>query len=331
MSITRRYAQRAVFLGLGGALACLASISQASAQSAAKNACLYPFKVITPGVRACVSSASCDYGEQCVRGQCTPRPKGTSPFARSQPAPSSKDPGGMAPTLETSDEECSRDRRCRINRMRRQNTARRYVKQTQQEAQVMRAQKAYKDDIISDINRLVDPAIAEIVLNGDGTAAGLMAGYTFGATWRAEIGWLDVSDYAYSYDDTTGASLDGQVSLNAFFLNMTYLFRDSWWSPYASAGLHYNTGDYGSYFFDGFGESNSELEVTIHSLHASAGLDFQFGFGLRSRFGIVYRRPVYTRAASAPGTYDDFAKLGLESWYAESMSLVPEFSLGWAF
>lgn len=238
----------------------------------------------------------------------------------------------MAPIVETGDEACSRDRRCRINRMRRQNNVRRYVTQTEQEAVAMRAQRTYKDAIISDVNRLVDPFFADVLFNGAGTGVGLVGGYTVGATWRLELGWMNVSDYASYYDDTTGASLDGAIELNTFFLTMTYLFRESWWSPYVNAGLHYNTGSYGSYFFDGFGNGGGgDLDVTIHGLHASAGLDLQFGFGLRSRLGVVYRTSVYTRAATSPGTYDDFTKLGLEGWYSEDMSLIPEFSFGWAF
>lgn len=262
------------------------------------------------------------------------RPKTQTPVSRGEGkgAEASKDPGSMAPIAETSDEACSRDRRCRINRMRRQNNARRYVKQTDQEAYALRAQRSYQDKIISDVNRLVSPYSADLMFNGAGIGVGLLVGYMFNAAWRLELGWLSVSDYAYFFDSTTGASLDGQVDLNTFSLNMTYLFRESWWSPYAGAGLDYGTGGYGSGFFDGFGGGgSSDLSVTIHGLRASAGLDFQFGFGVRSRLGVVYRTSVYTRAATSPGVYDDFTKLGLEGWYSESMSLIPEYSIGWAF
>ena len=301
-----------------------------------RNICLFPVRLFTPSVTSCVFTTSCPYGYLCRGGMCIQQPQEISqrndqPNAKKEsfPDPDKSGQAITAPPKPTTNEECSRDRRCRINRLRRNNNARRYVDMTQQEAYVMQYQRRYKETVISDIYRLVDPITAEFILqmNNPALGAGLIAGYTFSGKFRLEVGWSYADDYVYLDNFEEDLFLDGNIDMSSFSLVGTYMFKTSWWSPYLSAGLIYATGEFGS--FDNF--SSSGLSVLFHALHAAAGVDFQSSFGLRGRLGLVYRYPVYVRAAFGPGQYDETTREGLRAWYSQDMSILPEFSFGWAF
>ncbi len=323
------------------ALALSAPAMQAQAQQRSttmQNTCWWPIRALSPGATACISAKGCAYGTYCFKGRCIPSPE----RAQSQ-ADAPVEEGGAGeheawspppfdPNAQfvTSDEACDVDRRCRINRLRRQNNARRYMTQTRGERAIERAQARAEVKRQEAIRRLIDPAILELtfspqVIDGEGRI-GLITGYTLlEGRLRPELRVGSLEDYADGFDERTGAYFSQHVSLWDVSLGVAYLFRQTWWSYYA--GAYINT-----LFGDSYGDfGGGELQINIHALSASLGLDLQLGFGLRARVGVVARYPLYVRAAYAPGVYDEAARSGLRAWFNGDQRFDMELGLGWAF
>lgn len=299
-----------------------------------RNGCLFPIRALTTNKRACVFDSGCSPDQRCRSGYCKLKPGvyreqvlGERP-AEEQPD-LSKFPELAAPATPVADEECQQDRRCRLNRLKRQNNARRYVATMDAEERAMQYQRTHQDRLYSDVYRRVSPINLELL--GSFLGTGLTGGYTINGWLRLEGGF----QYFYSYIDAEIPALNNAYfssDLDAFFYHMqgTYLFRESWWTPYVSAGFIYGSGDFGYNSFDGFG-GGSNLNLTMHALTASAGMDLQTSFGLRGRLGAVTRLPIYTRVASSPGVYDDLYKAGVEAYFRNEQLIGAEVSLGWAF
>lgn len=313
---------------------CIPSLGMAqSVGDSFRNVCLFPVRGFSASKDACVFDSGCSAEQRCRSGYCQLKPGVYreqvlgEKSAEEQPD-LTKFPELAAPATPVADEECQQDRRCRINRLRRQNNARRYVATVSAEERALQYQRKHQERLVSDIYRRVSPINVELF--GSFLGAGLTGGYTVNGWLRLEGGF----QYFYEYIDAEIPEFGGayfSTDLDAFFYHLqgTYLFRESWWSPYLSAGFIYGSGDFG-YGFDGFG-GGSSLNMTMHLLSASAGLDLQTSFGLRGRLGAVTRQPIYTRVATSPGVYDDLYKSGVEAYFKNEQRISFELSAGWAF
>ena len=309
--------------------------AQASAQELT-NLCYFPIRAVTPGVTSCVTSASCAIDHRCLSGYCQRIP-GTSDEERAEAAAeraaeregAAASQGLVAPPLPTGQAECDQDRRCRINRLRRQSNARRYVQLLQQEEVAMRYQRVHQDRLISDIPRRVSPIHTDLMASFLGY--GVSAGYTFAGRFRLALGFEYFDQYlSVTVEELGNAFFDADVEAAFVHLEGTYLLRESWWSPYVSAQLIYGQGSLDSFNEFGFG-GGAGRSLTMHVIKGVLGMDMQSSFGLRGRIGLVALLPIYTRVAFGPGSYDDFAKSGIEAYFASEIRFGPEVSLGWSF
>lgn len=331
---------RRALCALTASLLCtLGAVSAAQAQSVferVQNVCYFPLRGLSSNARACVSDAGCKRDQRCRLGFCQLRPgvyraeeAGVTP-QDPDPQHGEKFPELVAPPVPVAEQECQQDRRCRLNRLKRQNNARRYVSTLRAEETAFQFQSTHEQEIANAIVRQASPIHADLTYSFLGI--GLGAGYTVGGRLRLEGGF----QYLSTYIDTTIEELNGTYfssDMEAYFYSFgaTYLLRESWWTPYISGGFTYGSGGFGYGYYDDFGGGSSNLSLTMHILSASAGMDFQTSFGMRGRLGVVTRLPIYTRVASAPGVYDETYKAGVNAYFASDQRIGPEISIGWAF
>ncbi len=282
----------------------VASILSLSASSAAGQ------EAEPQGMRACSYDLECGPTASCSpRGRCVPH--------------------GQLETGESSTEECGNDRRCRIDRLKRKKRAERHLKTVEEERWAREQIEEQQREIMKAKPRLADPISADIRVSRLGVL-GLHAGYVFGGRFQPEF---EFTHLPYRYVFTRGdASIDG--NLTAWFLRggVSYFLLDTPFSPYLTAGFQYGTGRFETYSFDtGFDFTSNGTQVKFHAAEVGGGVDLQFGFGMHTRLGAVYRPLIYNQARNGPGSYDPFTRDGLESWYKQAASIDVVWLLGWAF
>ena len=322
--------------------ACAAAAPQpATAQSLgerAVNVCLFPLLWPVQRSEACMYDSDCDQGQMCRIGMCRSDPNAS---ASSPQEPAEPDPfRALEPPGEVDDrsaaEACGGDRRCRIERLKRRNRARRYTGMLREEQIARQTQERLEERERAKKHRLVKPLAADLYLTFLGGGLGLS--YTHQARWRFESTLTFMFDRYISEDVTVGAQtqyFEGSLRLRNFGFQAAYLLRDGWWSPYVGLGALYSRGSYEAYFFDdgfGFGGSDgAQTTVIMHVVQGSAGFDAQVGFGARARLGLLLRQPIYTQARYSRGNYDETTRALLEGWFQSNQRIGLEFSLGWAF
>lgn len=305
----------------------------------AKNTCLFPIRKLATGRgNACIAHSSCEYGELCVEGFCQDDPDAKKKledeiddFAEREPPP----PLGPEAVMSTR-QECDADRRCRIERLKRRNQARRYSEMLEEEKRALGMQSAFEKKKLDAQPRLRKPFAAEFYAS---YGPGLNVSYTLAGRWRFEGQFT--SSYNYIYDSVTvnGVTtyLEGSLDVRTFGVGMTYLLRTGWWTPYVTAAGWLGRGSMYQYSYDddggfGFGgESSSDTTTVMHVVEGRAGFDAQLLLGARARFGLVLRQPIYTQVKYGPGNYDTSGRDLIQSWMKENRRIWPEFSIGWAF
>lgn len=310
-----------------------------------RNGVTYPFRKMFGSGGACVTARQCPFDEQVCspEGYCMLPPgaenrqgegnasaeastQGTSP-----PARSSQDNSWQN---QTTQEECDRDRRCRIDRLRRRNEARRYQSMVREEQELMAFQENVARERAESIPRTAKPLAAEFYVS---FGFGLAAMYTVSDHLRLE-GTLTYID---AYVDAETVSM-GQTIYSSGYIDgwnggaaLTYLMRTRWWTPYLSLAMILHRGSYSSWgnfgdFFEDFG-GNSDTQSVLHLAEGRFGFDVQLKAGARARLGILYRLPIYAQAKLGPGSYDESSRKVLQEWINGSRRIAPELSIGWAF
>ena len=304
------------------------------------NTCLFPFrKGFAQGPkRACITDTQCGTAQRCDGGYCQMIPPEESaegdgfeytPTSQRQPGEDE-----VASTL-TTEEECDADRRCRIDRLRRKNNARRYQTLLEEEDRALRLQKDVTRRQVEVKPRSARPFALDFYAS---FGLGVAASYLLRERLRVEA---LATFIPYAYVDGGSQTVDGVTTYSDGDLSgwnvggaVTYLFRTKVWSPYVSGAVLFHRGSYYSYSysFDGFGgDTSSDVQSVIHLLEGRFGFDVQFKRGFRTRLGVLYRYPIYTLAKFGPGDYDTTRTEALDSWIKGPRRIAPEFSIGWAF
>ena len=327
-------------------LVIVGSVTEASAQSRGErlaNICLYPVRMMTSGVQACVTNSGCGYGKTCQSGRCLPDPVLARREAdqkrldelEADDAPEQEE--SEAGEDQTTRQECDMDRRCRIERLKRTNRARRYTMMVEQEQRAKQISESYDRAEFEAIRRQADPLSLDLTV--DTLAAGFTLGYVIaGGHIRLAPMILWGSDNSYETTTANGVTLETELFLDWTDISLTaeYLWRTGWWTPYLSGGISYITGDNNgyAYSYDDFGLGGNQSaggEIEIHGVRVGAGFDMQFGIGFRARLGVVGRYALYTQVRNGPGSYDQAANEALDAWFSDTYFVQPELSFGWAF
>ncbi len=227
--------------------------------------------------------------------------------------------------------ECGGDRRCRLDRLKRANSARRYAGQLEAERYALSVQRGLDMRAAEEILRMQKPATVEFYSSFMGIGAS--GGYTFlDGTLRAEGLFSFNSEYIYEDVNVAGQEIyiDGNINAVSIGANATYLFNTGWWSPYVTGGAIYSFGDFGTYFYDDFGSDFGDRDMEMHIVQAASGFDVQAGFGLRGRIGATLRYPIFVQTTQG-GVIDKTTREALRSWFTQTKLLGVEFSAGWAF
>ena len=258
---------------------------------------------VSAQVSQCQYDSQCASHLVCMAGECT------------QPSVDNRN----------AEDTCGNDRRCRIDRLKRRNNARRKAEVLSEERQVQQMVDAQQAERERDNPRVAAPATLDWRISRLG-ALGFAGGWTFAGQLRAEGEFVfNESDIYFSTSNFFGG-IDGFQETTFVSARAVYFILDSWFSPYVSAGVKVGWGDFNAY--DGFG---SQLESTYHAVEAGLGFDVQFEFGMHSRLGVDFRPLIYSQASSEPGVYNEIAKDGLEDWWADDALIDVVWMIGWAF
>ncbi|MEM1348109.1 MAG: hypothetical protein AAGI01_06115 [Myxococcota bacterium] len=239
---------------------------------------------------------------------------------------------------ETAAEECAADRRCRIDRMKRSNTARRRQEYLEAEEQVRRYEESLVREEQARKNRLLKPWATDFYLafnlNGD-AMVGFSGGYAFSPNFRVEGVFAYQS--AFLSQETTLAGqpvfLDGALDLLYAAPMATYMVTTGWLTPYVSGGLMLGRGrfqTFGGFLEEGGGPSFGSGSARVHLAHLGLGLDAQFKRGLRAKFGGVVRRPILVTVTD-DGAYSSVSSEAAQEALRQSELIGFELSFGWAF
>ncbi len=262
------------------------------------------------GGRTCQYDLECDVGEACnERGRCVAR--------------------GDVGDGEGAADECGSDRRCRIDRLKRKNNARRHAELIEEERQVRRMIEEAEEERLSNFPRLDKPLSGGLRVSRLG-ALGVHLGYVIAGHIQPEF------EFAYSdlsvlvTAEGNAAALDGFHEGWWFKGGASYFLLESWFSPYLAAGFVFGTGRYYSYDFGFFDSAGSDLGTRFHAGEIGGGIDMQFEFGLHTRLGLAYRPLIYNQARIGPGQYDPSTRQGLANWFQEAAAIDVIWLIGWA-
>jgi len=247
---------------------------------------------------ACLYDFQCGGSLTCRAGVCQ--------------APSFQEPGGA-------DTVCGADRRCRIERLKRVNAARRQV-QVHEEEEIARASIAKAQlKVTGPQVRKEKPITVDWRLSRAGVA-GLAAGYSL-------LPQLKVEAQIFFYSDDFYRNEYYELDLHVFNASAIYFTHAGPLAGYAQAGFVYGSGGMATYDFTGTGDR----DVVLHAFELQAGIDVQSQVGFHTRLGVAYRPNIYRRVTSSPGLYDTQAVEEFDYWYGRNAMIDVVFLIGWAF
>ena len=278
----------------------------------------------------CTFNNECDEGWSCVENVCL-SPEATAE-RQAQARATESDATTVAPPSQApydggADRVCGQNRRCRIERLKEEQRARRHLDIARQQLQTRRQAEAILARREEDIHRLDKPWLVGFTARFLGP--GVLVGRTFsGGHLRAEATALFVDQYFYYQpDDPSLGYVDGNQSFILGSAQATYLPSKRWFSPYLSAGFSMASGDFSSYA----GGSSSDTQVKYHLVTAAVGFEAQFKIGLNARLGVTHGRVLYNQVSFAPGAYDQQARDNLRAYMNSDGLFSFDFTLGWAF
>lgn len=310
-----------------------------------RNAVIYPFMLMFKPATACVKTTQCAAGQTCETAVCQTDPVAMRRLQEknererqarndnlANPNLQPARPGAWENSTAVSD--CGADRRCRIDRLKRRNEARRYQSMLVEEDQARRTQERIATKKAEENIRLNKPLTAEFYVTRMGP--GVSVGYTLASKFHLDASVTRRDSYIYDSVTVDGSQVYIEGSYNSVNIaaQATYYLRTGVFAPYFAGGVFYGRGGLSPYYYDDFGfgdSSSSDSTVILHVVQGSLGLDAQTKLGARARLGFMLRQPIYTQARYSPGNYDTSTKSLVESWFKENQRFGVEFSMGWAF
>lgn len=267
--------------------------------------------------RTCQYDLECGVGQACNDdGQCVARGGAGSPS-----------------TARSAEEACGDDRRCRLDRLKRKNEARRHADLIDEERYVQRMLDEREKKRLEDHPREAAPWSAALRVSRLGPL-GLHGGFTIVGRLQPAFEFTWAPDLTL-WAPTTAESNGVNGKLAGFFARagIAYFLLDDWFSPYLSGGFQIGNGRFEDWNapWDGFGGFGRRIQARFHAAEVGGGFDMQFKFGLNTRLGLVYRPLVYNQARIGPGQYDPVLRQGLADWYRRGASVDVVWLLGWAF
>lgn len=264
----------------------------------------------------CDYHVDCASGHVCVRGVCVK--------------------SANALDVVSANDACGQDRRCRLERLKRKNRARRHARKLEEEQYAESVIEQNRQNRIEDRPRLDRPLVVDVRGSRLGIL-GLTAGYTLFGKLRPELQFVYWNAYvsATFRDD----SYSGQQPMTFFMPGLTWFFMESEFVPYASASFVYATGtfDQNTYSFSPVGQQQqsvrpAEVDTEYHAVELQAGVDYQMEKkGAHLRLGLAYRPLIYNQARIDPGTYADQTRGALTNWYKQMVRIDVIVLAGWAF
>jgi len=238
--------------------------------------------------------------------------------------------------MSSADDQCGADRRCRIERLKRKNSARRQARRLEEERYVDNLVDRQNEQRLEEMPRRDKPLGVDLRASRMGVA-GLVGGYTLPGRLRPELHvvyWG--ADVRVTRENVRYRGFQPTTFLIPGFY---YFFLDSPFSPYASAAFVYGWGNYNGRSTvssdDGRRSSEStsdELDTEYHAIELGGGIDYQIkGLGAHLRLGLTYRSLIYNQARLAPGQYHDPTQAALEQWFQKMAQIDVIFLAGWAF
>lgn len=308
-----------------------------------QNVLAYPIALMFRPATACVKRDQCAAAQRCEIGVCKTDPEALRQLQekkeREEAAKRERQsdlpvatPRGWENGTAVSD--CGADRRCRIDRLKRRNEARRYQAMIIEEEQARQTQERFAQKKREENIRLNKPITAEFYVTRMGP--GISVGYTLASQFHLDASITRRDSYIYDSVTVDGSTvyIEGNYNSVNVAAQATYYLRTGVFAPYLAGGVFYGRGGLSPYYYDDFGfgdSSGSDSTVILHVVQGSLGLDAQSKLGARARLGFQLRQPIYTQARYSPGNYDTSTKSLVENWFKENQRFGVEFSLGWAF
>jgi hypothetical protein len=285
----------------------------------------------------------CDLGWRLDDGRCI---TATSPrSARSAPERHPVVADSEVNREPTALETCATDRRCRLDRIKRKNQARRLSQQLRDEQVVAAIVAEQEKERRRSLPRVDKPWLVDQRTSLFGVL-GLDLGYSFGRIFQAGTSYLHDSDDVWVEGDlTTGfGGWGGDLSTHWWTTGVSLLPYTGSFTPYAGVAFARVWGDFDSELYiprtvvlpDGNTYIETDVEtrsvaVEFHAVELQAGIDFQAQAGFHARLGFVYRAPVYTQARTGPGEYHDEVRSAMKDWFDDNARFDFALTVGWAF
>ena len=263
--------------------------------------------------RQCRYHSDCESGAVCLGGKCVQRSSVVDRWS--------------------AEEACGEDRRCRIERLKRKNEARRRVEKLEDEKKFQRMVDNLTDEELEDYPRIDRPWTFDVRTSRQGVL-GLAAGYTFFGQLRPELQYV----YWNAFVDVTvdQTFISGSQSMHFLIPGLYYFFlRKGEFTPYAAASFMWASGNYNGGYggsFGGSGSGPSDFGTEYHALGLQGGLDWQMeDQGAHLRLGLAYRPLLYNQARFGPGNYSDQGRRAMEKWFEQMVRIDVIFMAGWSF
>jgi hypothetical protein len=242
-------------------------------------------------------------------------------------------------------EDCGNDRRCRLDRLKRETRARR-VSQRLHDEKVVDALVAEQEKArLEKLPRIAKPWILDQRSSLFGVL-GLNVGYTFARYAQIQTSYMHSSADVYFQGDLDRGlgGWPGWLSTHWWTTGVSVFPYTGLVTPYVSAAFARVWGDLDSEYgvtvdvpqpdgsmFVEYQYTSRQLEVVLHAIELGAGVDLQTQIGFHARLGAIYRAPVYVQARTGPGEYDPDARQSVRDWYDENARIDFVLLLGWAF
>ena len=244
--------------------------------------------------------------------------------------------------FESANDTCGADRRCRIERLKRKNRARRHVQKLEEERYAETIIEREQADKLESMPRRHKPLAFDLRASRMGVA-GLVGGYTLLGKLRPELHFVHWgADVSVDYNDENYSGFQPTTFL---IPGVYYFFLDSEFTPYGSASFLYGWGTFDRY---NSGISRSppgggggggtvplepqELDTEYHAIELGAGVDYQAeDLGAHLRLGFTYRPLIYNQARTGPGQYSEPTRKALENWFQQMARIDFVVLAGWAF
>lgn len=273
-----------------------------------------PSAAVAQSASQCQYHSDCESGAVCKEGRCIQRSSLVDQWS--------------------AQEACGEDRRCRIERLKRQNQARRRIEKLEDEKKFQRMVDNMTDEELEDYPRIDRPWTFDIRTSRQGVL-GLAAGYTFFGQLRTELHYV----YWNSYVDVNVDEqfISGSQSIHFLIPGLYYFFlRESEFTPYAATTFMWASGSYNGGFSGGFGGSGNggvgDFDTEYHALGLQGGIDWQMeDQGAHLRLGLAYRPLLYNQARFGPGNYSDQGRRAMEKWFEQMVRIDVILMGGWSF